>query len=146
LQQFKIETKLETSDLEEVINAFDVSLFKALRPPMVSLEVERFDGCETGHEVHLKLGPLKNKWVSLITSHEKSEKHFQFVDEGKKLPFPLSYWHHTHLIELRGENVWIIDSIKFETKPAFLAILMQKILFWQFSQRTPIYQKYFRNK
>jgi ligand-binding SRPBCC domain-containing protein len=144
LKQFVIETKLDIDNLEQVIKLFDVTLFKALKPPLISLKVDRFDGCETGHEVHLTLGPFANRWVSHITSHEKSDKYFQFVDEGYVLPKPLSYWHHTHRIELRDNVVWIIDAIKFSTKPFFLEWIMKKVLYWQFNLRPAIYQKYFR--
>jgi hypothetical protein len=49
----------------------------------------RFDGCQQGDEVHLELGfwPLRQSWVSLITSQQTSTEKIVFVDEGQRLPF-----------------------------------------------------------
>ena len=60
------------SPLFTVKAGFNEELFRALKPPFVSLKVERFDGCKKGDEVHLMLGTpgFLQKWVSHITSSE----------------------------------------------------------------------------
>lgn len=42
--------------VETVKQGFNEELFKALKPPIIDLIVERFDGCKKGDEVHLKIG------------------------------------------------------------------------------------------
>ena len=40
------------NNYRDVFAQFNIELFKALKPPMIGLVVERFDGCKKGDEVH----------------------------------------------------------------------------------------------
>ncbi len=128
------------------MEGFDLKLFKALKPPLMSLDVERFDGCDPGDEVHLKvgLGPFKSTWVSLITENQESLEETYFVDVGKELPFPLKNWRHIHRVKNIGENVSEIqDDIEYSTGSSVIDVLMYPILYLQFAFRKPVYRKFF---
>ncbi len=113
---------------------------------MLSLEVLRFDGCHKGNEVHLQigLGPLKQRWVSLITQDHTNENEMQFIDEGKVLPPPLSFWRHTHRVVKTGnESCEIFDEVEFNCNNKILEKSLYPLLKFQFSLRTAAYQRYF---
>tara|TARA_R110000868_G_scaffold269233_2_gene528619 strand:+ start:24806 stop:25255 length:450 start_codon:yes stop_codon:yes gene_type:complete len=131
----------------DVFNGFNVDLFKALKPPLLNLEVKRFDGCKTGDQVHLGVGALglSIPWVSVITDHGENETEFFFIDEGSKLPPPLSKWRHRHSIRKisKNESV-IIDDIQFSCHGGIAVELLLKPVLWaQFNSRGPIYLKRF---
>ena len=56
---------------DEVFKGFNQKLFEALKPPLLNLKVERFDGCNKGDEVHLLVS--NKRWVSHITDFYKDE-------------------------------------------------------------------------
>jgi ligand-binding SRPBCC domain-containing protein len=141
-----IQTHLNQS-YDDVFKGFDLKLFKALKPPLLGLEVSRFDGCKKGDEVHLKIkiGPLSQDWISHITDHGDNESEHYFIDEGQLLPPPLKYWKHRHRIIKTGENSCVIhDDIEFSANNIILDVLMYPVLYFQFWLRKPIYKKYFK--
>lgn len=143
MENLIFKTKVSSS-LEQVRDGFNLDLFKALKPPILSLDVSRFDGCKKGDEVHLKVGlGLKVEWISLITEDSESPEEWSFVDEGKKLPFPLAAWRHHHRVVREGDQSVIIDEISFSCGPAFLNKMMKPILYLQFAGRAPVYRKIF---
>ncbi len=128
----------------EVFARFDQKLFEALSPPLMPVKVVRFDGCEVGHEIHLRL-PVGD-WISLITDRVVGENECLFVDEGKKLPFPFVYWRHRHIVRGAQEGSLIIDAIEYKTKSAFMDILVRPILWVMFKARHPVYRRFFQEK
>ena len=132
---------------QEVFLNFNLTLFKALKPPLMSLEVERFDGCRKGDEIHLKigLGPFTLSWISIITNDLKNDLENVFVDEGKVLPAPLSYWKHIHKVVKKDENSCEIhDDIEYRTSNRFLDLVIYPVMFLQFYLRKSVYKKYFK--
>ena len=81
---------------------FDEDLFKFLKPPLLNLEVERFDGCKKGDEIHLGigLGPFSMKWISHITENSENDEENLFIDEGHLLP-PLSLIGNIYIVSRR---------------------------------------------
>jgi ligand-binding SRPBCC domain-containing protein len=137
---------LVATDFKTVFEKFDISLFKALKPPLIQLEVERFDGCLKGDQVHLKigLGPLEQRWVSLITENGSDENQCYFIDEGETLPPPLKCWRHQHRIVKNDEYTsYIIDDIEFSSGLKLLDFLLYPALYFQFALRAPVYRKIF---
>lgn len=133
-----------TSSMNTVRDGFNLELFKALKPPGVQLEVARFDGCKKGDEVHLKVGlGIKVEWISLITEDSETENEWSFVDEGKKLPFPLTAWRHHHRVVKDGEGSIIIDDISYSCGFSLITKLMKPILYLQFVGRGSIYRRIF---
>ena len=61
---------------KKVWKGFNQELFEALKPPLLPLELRRFDGSETGDEVHIRLGKgfLSQDWNALIIEHGGNEK------------------------------------------------------------------------
>jgi len=134
------------SSLIDVKSQFNQDLFLKLKPPFLKLELERFDGCEKGNEVHLKMGVpgLLQTWVSTITDAFQSETVWQFVDEGTVLPPPLSYWRHVHRVETLSQNrCKISDAIEYRCRSAFLEPLMYGPLWLSFSIRPRVYRRFF---
>lgn len=139
------ETAVAT-DYKSVLSGFNLDLFKALKPPIIQLIVDRFDGCETGGEVHLRvgLGPFKQRWISLITEHGSSDQECFFVDVGSVLPPPLKRWRHQHRILKRDEKTsLIIDDIEFSSGLKILDYFLYPALYAQFALRGPVYRKIF---
>lgn len=140
-----LETKVATN-YQKVFQRFDLSLFEALKPPLVDLTVERFDGCKKGDEVHLliQLGPVKSQWISLITEDGHDETEAYFIDEGTLLPKPLKSWRHRHRIIKQDENhSLIVDDIEYSTGNQALDYLIYPTLYAQFAFRKPIYRDVF---
>ena len=142
-----IKTRL-SKNYKEVFKGFDLELFKALKPPLINLNVARFDGCKKGDEVHLEIGigPLKQKWISHITDDFINEKECTFVDEGHILPPPLKDWKHTHRILNIDENICEIqDDINFSSGNSLLDFFLYPALYAQFALRIPVYKKFFNS-
>ena len=131
--------------IDQVKAGFNLELFKALKPPIINLKVERFDGCHKGDEVHLKVGlGLMMDWVSLITEDNQNSQEWYFIDEGDKLPPPLKKWRHRHRVLKReaGGSI-IVDDISFSSGLKLLDYLLYFPLKLQFKLRAPVYKKIF---
>lgn len=133
--------------VESVKKGFTQDLFVHLAPGLIPFKLIRFDGCLKGNEVHIALGPspFAQKWVSLITFEETNTQGWSFIDEGKKLPWPLSYWKHHHRVDKVSETKsLIVDDIKYECSPAFLTPIMKPFLWYVFSIRPKRYRSFFK--
>lgn len=127
-------------DFREVFSHFDRDLFIALKPPVVKLEVTRFDGCKKGDEVHLKING--QRWVSHITEYFESDDEIYFIDIGAIIPPPLSSWKHIHRIVRTGQNSCeVIDDIDFTTGNSVMDKIMYPAFYTMFYLRRPIYKK-----
>jgi ligand-binding SRPBCC domain-containing protein len=144
--QIILKTKVE-KDVNTVFEAFDLELFKKLKPPGIGLKVLRFDGSNTGDIVELELNFVlfKQRWRSSITDSGKTDFGFYFIDEsyGKDLPFFLSSWKHKHTISKEGEGAVISDEIDFKSPFGFL---FYPAVWLQMAMRKPIYRKIFRKE
>ncbi len=131
---------------QQVTEGFTEKLFLSLNPPFPPVKLLRFDGCHKGDVVSLELNFLlfMQKWESLITADETGEEHFQFIDEGVKLPFFLKRWTHRHRIEQSGPRTAIIDAIEYSTGTWLTDVLFWPVLYGQFAYRIPIYKRFFR--
>lgn len=127
-------------NFREVFSRFDQNLFEALKPPLVSLKVVRFDGCKKGDEVHLSVAG--QRWVSHITDYYEDNDQIYFVDQGAIIPPPIKHWKHIHRIERTGENTSVvIDDIEYSTGNIILDKMLYPALYAMFSLRGPIYKK-----
>jgi ligand-binding SRPBCC domain-containing protein len=141
--KIKIQT-LVHQPYQEVFKRFDKELFLKLAPPFPPIKLLRFDGCQKGDWVKVQLNFIffKQNWESYITENEQNESEIYFVDEGKKLPFFLRYWHHKHLIVCQNEQQsWIIDDITYHSPFKLLDYLLYPMMYLQFVYRKPIYRK-----
>lgn len=144
MMRITIRTKVK-QEYKRIFQAFDINLFMKLKPPLVSLNVKRFDGCKKGDEIHIETNILgiRQQWISLITSQHSDENEIYFIDEGVLLPKPLKYWKHKHIIEKSIDSSIIIDDICYRSGSKFVDFLMFPALFLQFFYRKPIYKSYF---
>lgn len=133
-------------DYETVFDRFDEKLFLKLAPPFIPLNLQRFDGCMVGDEVHLVLGKgfFKQEWHAKIIEQQKTESEIYFIDTGALLPKPLKHWKHRHRIIKKGNQSEIIDDIAYSTGNKLLDIIMYPIMYLQFWIRKPIYKAYFK--
>ena len=132
---------------QRVAEGFDEDLFRALKPPIMHLDVLRFDGCHKGDVVELSmgLGPLRQSWVSHITYDHTTADDMVFIDEGHKLPPPLRSWHHTHkVIRQSSTQTTIVDDIRYSTGFKVLDALIYPVMYLMFIGRKPIYKRYFK--
>jgi len=140
-----LSTKVQ-QDYRQVYEGFDENLFTSLTPPMPKVHLMEFGGTQIGKETHLILDFVffKDEWISTVTEEGKCEEQIFFIDEGKKLPFFLKYWHHEHRLFKTAENETIIqDYILFKTPSWLTDILFYPALFLQFAWRIPIYKRIF---
>ena len=118
--------------------------FLRLSSLLVGLTVDRFDGSKVGDEIHLRLGLPGSKILQPVSGSLSSQKisirdECFFVDEGKVLPPPLSYWRHKHrMIKKWADETLIRDEIQFKTSPGFLESSMLPVLKYQFKRRGPV--------
>jgi ligand-binding SRPBCC domain-containing protein len=145
IMKIKISTKVE-QDYNTVFSRFDLALFRKLKPPLVGMRVERFDGCLKGDEVHVEINTLgwKQKWKALITDNNEDEHEIYFVDEGLQLPKPLKKWRHEHKIAKFIDNSIIIDNIAYNTGFTLLDLMLYPMIYLQFFSRKRVYKSYFR--
>lgn len=129
-------------ELKFVVDHFDQNLFKYLLPPGAHLI--KFGGSKTGDVVHLHL-PLAGEWISEITEHYSDNHHYYFIDEGRKLPFPLKKWHHKHILRSKEGHTVIEDHMSFSTGLMFSDMLFYPLLFFSFMPRFWQYKNYFKS-
>ncbi len=142
-----LKTQVE-QDYQTVYERFDRDLFLALKPPLLPLELKRFDGSKTGDEVHIRLGKgfLSQDWNAKIVEDKLTEDEAYFIDEGIKLPFFLKDWRHKHRIIRNDTGATIIDDIEYKTPTLLTDYLMYPVMWLQFAARKPVYRKYFRRQ
>jgi len=136
---------LVKQDFKTVWQGFTKELFLALTPPYTPVEVIRFDGCKKGDEIHLEIQffLFKQAWHSIVTEQVETDDEIYFIDEGVKLPFFLSYWHHKHRILKQTEGTLLIDEITFESMHGFGSLSTYPALYLQFASRQAIYRQWF---
>ncbi len=134
------------STLANVKAGFNQELFLKLNPPFPSVDLIRFDGCRQGDFVELDLDFKfsRQKWLSEITFDNENDQVFEFVDEGRKMPFPFTFWRHHHKVEAHENGCLITDAIEYTTDNKFLTYLIYPILLMPFLYRKPIYRRVFR--
>ncbi|AHM61720.1 hypothetical protein D770_17340 [Flammeovirgaceae bacterium 311] len=133
--------------LQKVADGFNEKLFQALAPPFPRLKLLRFDGSKKGDWVAMELhfGFMKQSWVSEITAHGQTANEWYFIDQGRKLPKPLRYWHHHHrLLALPEGGTRIVDDINYSSGNKLLDLALYPALMAQFLYRKPVYKKFFR--
>jgi len=130
---------------KEIMKRFDRQLFEALKPKGAKMEIVEFTGSKKGDTVHLRfLSPIKAEWISKITEDYEDEKEAYFIDEGTKLPFPLSYWRHKHVVEKITEDTsYIVDDMSFKGPFFLITWLMYPAIYLGFYPRKKIYRSYF---
>ncbi len=130
---------------EQVAVGFTEGLFLKLSPPFPKVSLVRFDGCRQGDQVEISLNFLifKQTWISEVTSNSNNQIEWEFVDEGKKLPFPLKFWKHHHRVIQESVGSTIIDDIIYKSPNLMMDLMLYPLLYLQFLYRRPVYRKIF---
>ncbi|GAB3989029.1 hypothetical protein GCM10028807_12990 [Spirosoma daeguense] len=143
-------TRVEKA-LPQVWTGFTRTLFEQLTPSFPPVNVIRFDGCKQGDVVHLQLNFIlfRQDWISHIVDQQTTDEEIYFIDQGTKLPFFLTYWHHRHrLLKLQDDTsenqTLIVDDIYFRTPSRLTDMLVYPVLWLQFTCRKPIYRRVFK--
>lgn len=130
----------------QIFSGFTQDLFLALSPKLPPAKLLRYDGNNVGDIVEIRLGipPITQVWISEIIDHDENSNEAYFIDKGIKLPFPLTYWQHKHVIRRKDDRtVVIIEDITFGTKYGWLTSLMKPFIYSQFAARGPKYKRFF---
>jgi ligand-binding SRPBCC domain-containing protein len=139
-----VETQIE-KNFRDIFSHFDEKLFKKLKPPFVKLQVERFDGCKAGDEVHLKISALPfktDRWVSHIVESRHSDDEIYFIDIGAIIPFPLKSWKHTHrIVRINESRSLVIDDIEFTSGNIQIDKILYPFFLAMFKFRRPVYKR-----
>ena len=143
----QLKTKVD-GNYKDIMRQFDRKLFEALKPGNADMEIVEFTGSQKGDKVHLRFhSPIKAEWISHITEHGENDLEAYFIDEGVKLPFPLSYWEHRHIVRKITDNTsCIIDDITFKGPNLLVTALMYPLIYLGFYPRKKIYRSYFASK
>jgi len=141
----QLKTKVD-GNYRDIIKKFDRHLFEALKPKYGKMQIVKFTGSQKGDLVHLQfLSPIKMEWVSEITEDGENEKEAYFIDEGVKLPFPLSYWRHKHIVQkITADTSYIIDDMTFKGANFLITLFLFPVLYIAFYPRKSIYKSYFK--
>lgn len=134
-----------SSDLHSVFDRFDRSLFERLKPPLLTIQINRFDGHFDGGIVDVDIGfrSIKNRWISEIRNVQHGESECSFTDIGITLPPPLKEWTHIHRVVAAGASSVIVDDIRFATGSRILDVLIAPLLWAAFVFRKRVYKKVF---
>ena len=140
----KFETKVQ-GNYKTVMSKFDRKLFEALKPAQGEMEIVEFTGSKKGDKVHIRFtSPIKAEWVSIITEDGVDEKEAYFIDQGERLPFPLRYWQHKHIVrKVTEDTCCIIDDITFKASNRIISLMMYPAIYLGFAPRGKIYRAYF---
>jgi ligand-binding SRPBCC domain-containing protein len=132
-------------NFKDVMSAFDIDLFTALKPKGAKMEIVEFTGSKKGDRVHLRfLWPVKTDWISHISEDRIDNDIAYFIDEGVKLPPGLSEWKHKHIVQKDTETTsFIIDDIYYRGTNKLLTLLLYPALYLGFYPRKKIYRTYF---
>lgn len=143
--RIQLKTKVD-GNYRAVMEKFDRKLFEALKPKYGKMEIVEFTGSKKNDIVHLRfLSPFKVEWESEIIEDGENENESYFIDEGTKLPFPLSYWKHKHVVQKITEDTsYIIDDMTFEGVHFIFTPLLYPALYIAFYPRKSIYKSFFK--
>lgn len=138
---FKKKVKSSLSQIEKKINK---NFFEKMIPSFYPIGIHDYEGTQDGAEFTLALkGPYALKiWKGQLHSFSKNEREYQFVDEGKKLPFPFKSWLHKHrFVESQAGGTYLVDEIEFDCGDEKIEAVMEIILTIYFKYRQLQYQK-----
>ena len=140
-----IETKVERN-AAEVFAGFNRELFEYLMPPSFLAVADVYQGEDPGCRVRVRFKwPIASVMEVEIVERQLQNNESYFVDEGRKLPFPLKKWRHKHWVKCAGEgHSIIVDDIEFDGGYFWMNLLLYPVLYLAFYLRKPKYQSYFR--
>ncbi|MCB9233910.1 MAG: hypothetical protein H6581_19795 [Bacteroidia bacterium] len=143
--QIILKTRVDC-DFQTVFELFEEELFMALKPPGMRITLREFGGKKVGNIVSLEvkiLGIIRQDWYNVITESQEGEEECFFVDEGRRMPFPIKKWRHKHRVIQAGTQTDIVDEVSFSTGTLLGDWLLRPVIWGQFVYRKPIYRRFF---
>ncbi|NNF02791.1 MAG: hypothetical protein HKN22_08905 [Bacteroidia bacterium] len=139
-----LKTKVK-GNYKDIMAAFDRNLFEALKPKNADMEIIAFTGSKKGDKVHLRFNsPIKAEWISDIVEDGANADEAWFIDEGSKLPAPLKYWRHKHIVKkISQTESEIIDDITYKSWNPLMTLLIYPGIYLGFWPRKSVYREYF---
>lgn len=143
MMQFTFVTRV-SAQRDQVADQFNEDLLLKLKPPLVTMQLLRYDGQYRGDELAFAVGfgKFTQKWHGAITQHRYTQQHWLFRDEGISLPHPLKTWQHTHALKSSNQDTLIIDRVKFSGKNTLYTYLLCLPIAMMFLLRKPLYQRW----
>lgn len=141
--QFTFVTRV-SAQRHQVADQFNQELLLKLKPPLVTMQLLRYDGQHCGDELMFAvgIGKLTQKWHGAITQHRYTDKDWLFRDEGIALPHPLKRWKHTHALKSAKQGTLVIDRVQFCGKNPIYTLLLCLPIAMMFLMRKPAYQRW----
>jgi ligand-binding SRPBCC domain-containing protein len=139
-------TTLIPLPLSEVTTLFNRNLFEYLAPVLPKLTILQYDGQKKGDLLFLQLGigPIHLPWNLTILDAWDTPTRWGFIDQGTRLPFPLTAWQHEHsLVAVSAHETLIEDKIHFRAGPKWLTLLLKPLVKQMFLARRKPYLHYF---
>lgn len=144
--RLKIVTQV-MGDYKKVFSGFDHSLLLKLSPPGFRVQLLKADPPEmAGGRIALKvtiLGLIHQDWENEFSQYEIGESECHFVDEGRKMPFPIKRWRHDHRVQRDGDHARIVDDVTYSSGLLVVDWLLYPVMWMQFAYRRPIYRRHF---
>jgi len=131
---------------KQVCEGFNISLFRALLPPLGLVRVVRYEGQNPGDIIDLSFRiPFISNWTVIIKDSWFSHREYGFVDRGLRVPLGIQYWKHSHRVVARDHlSSFIIDDIEYESPWRFYDYILLPIIWGMFFPRKFMYDRYFK--
>jgi ligand-binding SRPBCC domain-containing protein len=145
MKNVKIKTRVKGQP-KEILKRFTQELFLKTCPPLMTLEINRYDGNNLNDEIHLVSSFLGQYqfWLTRIVDRQIKEHRAYFTDKAVEMPFPFTYWKHVHAVEkIDDEYCYIIDDITYSCSNKLLTLTSYPIVYFMMFYRRPIYVDYF---
>ncbi|WP_034721496.1 hypothetical protein [Bacteriovorax sp. DB6_IX] len=133
----------------EIMKGFTKDLLLKLTPPMISVELTRYDGNKLNDEIHIvsSIFGSYQSWVNFISDTHESEKLIYFTDTAREMPSPLTSWEHKHKVQMLDDKYsYIIDDIRYDTGSKLMNNLIYPLLYAFMYYRKPIYMDTFNEQ
>ncbi len=137
----------------QVFNALNKDAFIALTSSaqFPKVKLVEYQGQAPGSKVHLELDFIfyRQPWISLISENQNVNGPgiFWFEDVGTVLPFPFKTWKHLHKVIATTDSSCVInEQVSFATGMKLLDFLLIPVVKKMFTNRKPIYLKYFNER
>lgn len=148
MKRILIKTKVRGAP-KEIMEGFTKDLLLKLTPPLIDVELTRYDGNALNDEIHIisSIFGSYQSWVNYISDVHESENLIYFTDKAREMPFPLTHWEHTHKVQRLDENFsYIIDDIRYDTANIITTNVMYPLLYAFMYYRKPIYMDTFNGE
>ena len=137
--------KIKKVDFDIVKSSFHRIDFVRFLTYLQPVKILEWSGIKNGCVAYFKLWFFG--WKKLKVIHKdyiNNESHLKFVDQGLELPFGLSFWHHTHIVENNKKYITITDNLIFSHNNYIIGLMIYPMMIAPIVLRRFLYKMYFR--